>query len=175
MKHPSPEIVNCPHCRTRNFAIDDACAECGKPLTVVITPRPKIRRVNLQTVMIVIAMLAVCLAPIRTSPAFSVFLMIFMVPPTIRGILMIEERKADNRPMDLEQKFVAFGNSCLVTMLISFCAFVAFGLTCFPIGLMSLDLSGGTSVGFIVACAAGAVAAIFVIIFLGRRLWPRKD
>lgn len=177
MNRPSPELVGCPHCGARNFAIDDSCAACGRSLTVVIGPRPKVRRVNLSTIMILIVVVAVCLAPVRSTPGLSIVLLVILVPPSVRGILMVEERKADGRPMVLQQKIDAFASSCMITTLILLTASVAFFATCLPCGMMIVTPRrvGISPYGELVAFASGGVAALSVIYFLGRRFWPRKD
>ncbi len=173
MDRPSPELVNCPHCGAKNPAIDQACAECGKALTVVIGPRPKVRRIPLSAVMIVIAVVAVCLAPVRVAPGISALLAVFLLPACARAIVAIEGRKADGRPMAVEERINVWINSFLITIALIFAASAAFVVTCFPVGLVVVDRLGGF--GLVVACLAGAVPAIAVLYFLGRRIWPRKD
>jgi hypothetical protein len=173
MDRPSPELVNCPHCGAKNPAIDEACAECGKALTVAIGPRPKVRRIPLWAVMIVIAVVAVCLAPVRVAPGISVVLAVFLLPACVRTIAVIEGRKADGRPMLARETMDVIINSCLITVALVFASSAAFVVTCFPVGLATVDRLGGS--GLVVACLAGSVPAIAVLYFLGRRIWPRKD
>lgn len=51
MDQPPPKLVDCPTCGAKNLAISDLCAACGKSLTVVIGPIPKVRHVGLSSVM----------------------------------------------------------------------------------------------------------------------------
>lgn len=175
MDRPSPELVGCPLCGARNFAIDEVCDSCGRPLAVVIGPRPRVRRVNLATVMVLIALVAVCLAPIRVAPAASILLMAILIPTTVRVLLAIEERKADGRPMSFPQTFDAAFASCGITILILLAATIAFVVTCVPTGFCMATGRVDERVGLSVANLSGATCALFVAYRVGRRLWPRKD
>jgi hypothetical protein len=177
MDRPSPGIVNCPHCGVRNFAIDDDCAACGRGLTVFIGPKPKFRRVSYGSAMVIIAVVAVCLAPIRVAPGFCILLAVILIPATARAILHIEGRKADGRPMIAREKIDAYVQSTTITLAILLAASTAFVATCFPTGYCIVATTGlyESGLGITVACIAGAVPALFVIYKLGRRLWPRKD
>ena len=67
--------------------------------------------------------------------------------------------------------------STVITFGILVLASTAFVATCVPTGLCIIAISGMNrpEPGVIVACIAGAVAALFVIYHLGGHLWPRKD
>jgi hypothetical protein len=93
MDRPSPEIVDCPHCGARNLAIDDDCAAGGRGLTLYIGPWAKVRRVGLGSVMMGVAVVAVCLAPVRVTPGLCILLACILLPATTRAILHIEGRK----------------------------------------------------------------------------------
>lgn len=177
MDRPSPEIVNCPSCGARNFAIDETCSSCAGPLTVFIGPRPKVRHVSLATIMIIVAVVAVCLTPIRIAPGLSLVLALILVPTTFRGILMVAERRADGRHVGFEQKVEVFSSSCIVTFVILSAAMIAFFATCAPIVMtvIGLRLDRDSEQVVILAYIAGAFGATLVTYFLGRRLWPRKD
>jgi len=174
MDQPSPAIVNCPHCGVANFAIDTDCVECGKGLTIYIGPKPKFRRVTYGSAMMVIATVAVCLAPVRDAPGLSVVFALILIPATTRAILHIEGRKADGRPMIITDKVLAYVNSTAIMIAILVVASVAFVVTCAPTGFILMS-TGMDMPGLIVAFIAGTVSALFVIYHMGRRLWPRKD
>ncbi len=175
MIRPSPEIVHCPSCQARNFAIDENCSQCGKSLTLTIEPAPGIRRFNLRTVMVLIGLIAVCLAPVRVSPGLSLLLVMIFGPASLRTLWAVEGRKADGRPMTFGQSVEKFVASCLITLLIAFSAATAFTVTCFPIGLMSMGPYSGSGAMMVFAFVAGGAAAISVIYSMGKWLWPRKD
>jgi hypothetical protein len=131
----------------------------------------------LGSVMMGVAVVAVCLAPVRVTPGLCILLACILLPATTRAILHIEGRKAEGRPMIVREKTGAFLNSTGITLVILLAASAAFVATCAPTGfciLVTTDMNRGET-GLIVACIAGAVAALFVIYQLGRRLWPRKD
>jgi hypothetical protein len=188
MDRPSPEIVSCSYCGARNFGIDDHCSACGRRFSLLsgprakvrrvgYDPRAKVRRVSYGSAMAVIAVVAICLAPIRDAPGLCILLAIVLVPATARAILHIEGRKAEGRPMIVYEKVGAYVYSATITIVILAAASTAFVATCFPTGYCILAISGENQfgLGLIVACIAGAVSALFVIYKLGRRLWPRKD
>ena len=97
MDRPSPEIVDCPHCGA-GTSRSTTLAACGRVLTVYIGPRPMVRRVGLGSVMMGVAVVAVCLAPVRVAPGFCILLACILIPATTRAILHIEGRKAEGRP-----------------------------------------------------------------------------
>ena len=136
MDRPSPEIVDCPHCGARNFAIDDDCAACRRGLTVFIGPRAQVRRVGLGSVMMGVAVVAVCLAPVRVAPGLCILLACILLPATTRAILHVEGRKAEGRPMIVREKIGAFLNSTAITLVILLAASTAFVATCVPTGYL---------------------------------------
>lgn len=179
MDRPSPEIVTCPSCDARNFAIDDTCAECGQPLLIVILPRPKVRRVRIGSVMIVVAVVAVCLAPARIAPGASILLALFLVPATIRGLLVLEGRRLDGRRSSGDETAQVFVASFFICAAIICSAGFAFCVTCFPIGMATFNLhpraSGTALPGVFLAFASGGVAALAVLYYVGKKLWPDRD
>jgi len=173
MDRPSPEIVGCPFCAARNFAIDDVCAECGKPLEIVILPRPTVRHVGLVSVMVVIAVVAVCLAPVRYAPGLSMVLAMFLVPGALRGVLVLERRRLDGGATDGVEVLAVFVKSFFVCFAIALSGWIAFVVICFPIGLATMDMGWGS--GMFVALGAGAIAALLTLYYVGKNLWPEKD
>jgi uncharacterized OB-fold protein len=143
MDRPSLLIVNCPHCGARNFAIDTDCAECGRGLTIYFGPKPKVRRVSYGSVMMVIAAVAVCLAPVRAAPGLCILLAAILMPATARAVLHIEGRKADGRPMMVREKFEAYASSTAITTAILLVATGAFVATCAPTGCVLGGIQGG--------------------------------
>ena len=169
MDRPSPEIVDCPQCGAKNFAIDDLCAACHQGLTLVILPRPKIRRFGLGTVMILIAVIAVCLVPVRMSPWLSLFASIVLVPAFVRTFLVLEGRRLDGRNSRRAEYFEVFMKSFFMVLVIVLCTGFAFLTTC-SIVPTSLQYPG-----ILLRIAAGTVAGLSVLYFAGSRLWPERD
>ena len=176
VKRPSPEIIGCPICGTRNFAIDDRCAQCGSVLEVVIWPRPPVRHIRLGSVMAVIAVVAVCLAPIRVSLGLSIFFAAYLLPATVRGVVVLERRRLDSRTTQAGDVFAVLISSFFVCGAIVTSAAIAFVATCFPIGAATFDVSGGPmGPGMISALVAGTIAGIATLYFVGRKLWPDRE
>ena len=126
---------------------------------------------------VVIAVGAVFRAPVRVAPGFRILFACILIPATTRAVLHIESRKAEGRPMIVQEKIGAYISSTAITFAILLVASSAFVATCAPTGYCIAANSNMNQVelGLIVACIAGAVPALFVIYHLGRRLWPRKD
>lgn len=175
MERPSPEIVGCPSCGTRNFAIDDRCIQCGAMLEVVILPRPKVRHVGLASVMGVIAAVAICLAPVRFAPGLSILIAAFVVPATIRSVIILERRRLDSRKSSSGEMFAVILSSFFLCAAIVISGLFAFVITCFPVGLGAMGMSRNSSGGIIAALLAGAIAGIVTIYYVGKSLWPEKD
>src|SRR5260221_598224 len=97
-------------------------------------------RVSLGSALIVIAALALCLAPIRVAPGFSVLLAVVLVPTTARAIWTIEGRRGDGRPMTA-MKAIEFGlGSFVLVVLLGLTAAGAFLGTCFSIGMVAVQI-----------------------------------
>lgn len=176
MDQPQPELVDCPHCGASNFTIYQVCVACKRSLTVVIGPKPRVRQLSLGSVMMIVAVAAICLAPVRVAPGISVVLSLILVPATTRAILHIEGRKADRRPMIVYEKIHAYLGSVAVMVAILLASSAAFVATCTPTGYAIFAI-GQTSLGFgiTVACLAGSAPALYVMYRLGKHLLPRKD
>ena len=182
MDQPPPELVDCPTCGAKNPAVDNRCAACGKSLTVVIGPRPKMRHVGLGSVMIVIAVLALCFAAMRATPGLGIPVALFLVPATLRAGVHIESRRAEGRPMTWSEKNDSIATSIMLALILLPAAGIAFAATCVPIGCAAgngLDAEPGAQPAIdrvmVVAVTAGTLMGIFASFALGRKFWPRKD
>ncbi|MEJ7637325.1 MAG: hypothetical protein WKF75_04865 [Singulisphaera sp.] len=156
MDRPSPEIVDCPHCGARNFAIDDDCVRCRRGLTLFIGPWAKVRRVGLGSVMLVIAVVAICLAPVRVA---GVLHPLRMHPPPGHRACDPPHRGSQGRgrPMIVREKIGAFIISTVITFAILVLASTAFVATCRADGRCILGTSNMNrpEPGIIVGCIAG--------------------
>jgi hypothetical protein len=168
MDRPSPEIVDCPQCGAKNFAIDDLCASCHQALTLVILPRPKIRRFGIGTVMTLIAVVAVCLAPVRISPWLSVIATLILVPAFVRTFLVLEGRRLDGRKVPKEAYLGIFMKSFFMVLIIILSSGFAFLTTCsvFP---------ASRPYPAIMQIIAGSIAGLPVFYFSFSRLWPERE
>lgn len=175
MDAPPPELVDCPACGVGNPAIDDLCAACGKSLAVVIGPRPTVRHVGLGSVMIVIAVVAGCLAPIRQAWGLSLGMAMLFVPATIHGVIALERRRLDGRPTRFSQAIGLFLQSVFIVFWIALATVIGFVATCVPIGIATTMKHRSFEPNLIAACGAGTITGLAALWFVARRLWPGKD
>ena len=176
MDRPSPELIHCPWCGERNSAIDDDCHVCGQGLTLFIGPRPKVRKVSLATVMIGIAVVAVCLAVMREIPPLGILLAVSIVPGAARTVLVVGERKADGRAMTPGETVSAFFASSAISLGIAVASVFTLLVVCLALGgLSSYSHRRPSLVAVFFPWIAASASASFVGCFLVRRLWPRRD
>ena len=169
MVRPSPEIVDCPQCGARNFAIDDICVVCHQDLTLIILPRPKIRRFRLGSMMILIAVIAICLVPVRYSPWLSLIASVVLVPALVRTFLVLENRRLDGRKARREDPFEVFGKSFLLVLLIVWCSSISCGFTfIFTHNIFN-------QYDFLIRSTAATIVGLCVFYFASTRLWPERD
>ena len=174
MDQPSPGLVDCPACGAKNPAIADLCAACGKSLTVVIGPMPKVKHVGIGSVMIVIAVVAVCLVPIRSAPWVSLFQVILFVPASIRGVIALERRRLDGWATPFGQAIGLFLDSFFIVLWIVLATVIGFVVACLLIGFVTLSMGRGDA-GIVTALVAGAIGAPATLYVVGKKLWPVKD
>ena len=175
MDQPPPELVDCPTCGAKNPAVDNRCAACGKSLTVIIGPRPKMRHVGLGSVMIVIAVLAVCLAPIRFAWPLSLLMAMLFVPATIHGVIALERRRLDGRPTPVGQAIGLFVRSFFLVFWIALATVIGFVATCVPVGIATTMKQRSFEPNLIAACGAGAISGFAALWYVAKKLWPGKD
>lgn len=135
--------------------------------------RPSPQTVQLGTLMVAIAMVAVCLAVLRVSLGFGVLLILILVPASGRTIAAVLRRHARGRRMDWSERLELFVLSLCIVVVIGLASLVAFAATCFPSGVI---LGNGAGIwGLVVAVIIGIGAAGCVAYSLIRRLWPYKE
>ncbi len=174
MDRPSPELVDCPSCRIKNFAIDDRCAACGASLTVVILPRPKVRRVALATVMVLVAVFAVCFGALRQSLPLGIAATMVLVPAALRTMLEYESRKTDGRPLSSREVMV----QAIEALTISILLLPLSAAVCLLISMTILEFhKPNIEIVWIsqIIYGTGVLLGIAISFFLARKLWPRKN
>lgn len=173
---PTPELIDCPSCGVKNAAIEERCVACGTALAFYIGPRPKVRRISLRAIMMLIVVVAICLAPVRVAPELSVIISLVAVPTALRTYLSVAEREADRRPMRSDEKLDALFGSLGVSVAILAAVSIAFGATCSTVGCVtSSALRSPFPANIVPALLAGGVAAAYALYRMLRWLWPRKD
>jgi hypothetical protein len=181
-----PPTVDCPHCREKNPASEDHCASCGKLLAIYIGPAETLpRRLGLGSLMLLVALVALCLVVMREEPALGVFMLLVSVPALIRTFAVVATRKADGRPMVVPEKVGTFAASAGIVWLIGLAAALAFGAVCFVLSVVwmlftAVSPNGLPPVFFawdwspVIILPLGGLAALAVIYYLGRILWVVK-
>lgn len=180
---PFPPYVNCPHCTARNPAAGDRCDACGCPLTLYIGPPEHLpRRLDLGSLMVLIALVAVCLGITREVPALGVLLLAVTVPALLRTFVWIARQKGDGLTMLWPEKLGAFAASAGIVwlILVGTGAAFAFALAIGTLASAAVQAvvvgspAGGSIVPFVsvpMGCVGGGLAGYFLV----KVLWPIKD
>jgi hypothetical protein len=183
MEAPTPPAIPCPHCGALNHPDAKSCAACDRSLARPIgsgaVPAPPAgrealerRTIHLNSIMLLIALIAVCLGVLREFPGLGVLLVVLVVPALVRTFTGAARRKALGTPMSWDQKLITFTASVGIVALIGLAASIAFVAVCFPIGVLSINAGGMYGIYF--ALIAGLAAGISVLVMLGRTLWPGR-
>jgi hypothetical protein len=144
-----------------------------KPTAPAGREEPARRTVQLNTLMLLIAVIAVCLGVLHEAPGLGIVLVILVIPALARTIGGARRRQALGRSMSWDERFLNFFASLGIVIVIEVAAAIAFVATCTPTGIVAanaMDLYG-----FILAGLIGLAAAGFVVFYLGRALWRQKD
>jgi hypothetical protein len=177
---PTPELVQCPHCGTRNSVVEDRCQSCEKPLAIFIGPPEPLRRFSIGSLMALVALVAVGLALMKTSVTLGAFFLAWLVPALVRTFHAWARRKADGRPLVGPEVFGEFIVSAVVILMIGLASgsvFAVVSLVGFWLGALAHAVvlgdstPGGELWGMVVGTPLGLVAGGLVAIFLLRRLW----
>ena len=181
-----PNTVNCPHCRETSPAVEAQCRSCGKPLVVYIGPAEMLpRRVELGSLMIVVAVLAPCLVVLREVPGLGILLLLVVVPALVRTLGAVSTRKSDGRPMVAAEQLGTFAASVAIVWLIGLAALLAAG-TVYVMAGVAVEIVGAIVLsehlrilesewGFLSLAPVAIIAAVAVIYALGKRLWALKN
>lgn len=183
-----PDFVNCPHCLKENDSAAERCAVCGQSLVLPASGenpyappqsheqplRP--HAFHIGSLMLLIALIAVCLSLLVTLPGLGVIGLLVLTPATIRTVHGAWRDRDQGRPMSWGDWFRLFAASISVVLVIELGTFAAFAVTCFPIGLFSFELYSPTIPwGMFLAFGVGLIAAAVAGFYLIRGLWPRRN
>lgn len=178
MPDPGEIRFACPACGAFNGVGADGCWSCharfdptglgtaappsgptGSPIHVIGDPDgpPTARPTSagsfrIGPALVLIGLIAVGLGAMRADLAGGLFWTAMVVPAAIRTSLKSARRRAVWRPMGPGEVVSTFILTILGMWLIAFCCLLAFGITCYPAGVMTGNIA--------VAVAAGATAAI---------------
>ncbi len=92
-------------------------------------------RLSLGSVAILVATLALCLAPVRSAPGLSGLMALILVPTSLRAAFAIERTRSSGRRLTFLELNDVYLYAFIVTMTIVPAAAVAFVATCIPVGL----------------------------------------
>jgi hypothetical protein len=137
------------------------------------------RTVHLGTLMLLIALIAVCLGVFRLAPGLGVLFLILIVPALVRTILSAGQQEDRGHPMSWDEKLLTFFGSVGVVAVLGLAASIAFLVACFSSGVTILAMGsvgpGGSwlsASALVIAPVAGLAVAVVVIRSLARQLWP---
>jgi len=174
MSEPDEVRFACIGCGEWNPAGAEVCAGCGHrfagpdltpPVPVWIPPRPSEnpyeppaspiappRTIRIGTILVFIALIAVCLGALRENIALGVAAILSLTPSAIRTPLVARRRQAEGRPMDFWDQVHSFLITMLSTWAVAISTVIAFFATCFPTGLVTQSIEFALVVG-----AAGVI------------------
>jgi hypothetical protein len=124
---------------------------------------------HLGTLMLLIAVIGVLIGVTVQEPVVGAVLSLITVPALIRTAVAIN-RHRDRLPPGAARVAGLFVSSFAVSGLTLLAAFLAFCVTCVPVGMVTFAFN--SVVGLAVACTVGALVALSVIVLLGRKIWP---
>jgi hypothetical protein len=185
----------CPQCFSSNHPGDIICFLCGHALDTSMptmetgdpkSPTPSIapESVNpyavpaggyspavtfrISSLLLVIAVIAVCLGVAHENVVLGIILAVVVVPALVYTVIVVEKRKVAGIPMAALDKSVVFLVAIGGVLIIEFSAVVAFCMTCIPIGSVSFDANSGVGViiGLIVGGIAGIAAGVYATYLL---------
>ncbi|MDR3639494.1 MAG: hypothetical protein P4L84_37180 [Isosphaeraceae bacterium] len=178
-----PSHVNCPHCAARNPSAGERCGSCGRPLTLYIGPPEHFpRRLDLGSLMWLIALIAVCLGVTREVPALGVFLLAIAVPALLRTFVWVARQKEDGQPMFWPEKLGAFAACAGIVWLILLGAVAGFAMA-FAIGsiagaalqAIAFGAQGNGQAVLFASVPLGCIGGVLAGYYLVKALWPIKD
>jgi len=137
------------------------------------------RTFGLSSVMLFIALVAVCLGLLREAPGLGIALAVMATPALIRTRAATARRRADGQHVTIADKLLAFAGSLGVVALTGAAAGAAFFTTCWAgffggAATSSLWASGYGQFGWgmVTGYSLGGIAGLWVFVWLLRRFWP---
>ena len=153
----------CPECGARLRAADAKCWLCGRQLThdaeiveaTIVAPawveshQPPLKpwQFSLESMLLVITLVAVCLGMIVAMPGIGVLAAIVAAPALIRTLMVgYQERRAGHK-QSMGEKVLAFLASTGVAIAVVLAGASAFGAACFASCLVVLGLESTRGTG----------------------------
>jgi len=158
-KTPDPLSAACPECGASVKPQDATCwlcrrslvalAELVQPATSPFRPghAPRARanpaQFSLETLMLVITLIAVCLGMIMALPGLGILVAIVAAPALVRTLVAGYQDRVAGSPMTLGEKLLTFAASTGVTLAVLVTGGTAFGAACFGSCLVVVGIQGG--------------------------------
>jgi hypothetical protein len=179
MDKPTDDRIECPECSAGNPGGAIKCWSCDEPLPSVnpflctVHPDRAAQETQptftLASLLLIITMVAVCLAIAVQAPGIGIPLAFLSAPALVRTILVRAKRRNRGEPMNATDKSLVFLGSLAIVTTIGAAACAAFCAICFSMGLVAFEIN---STGlFVVAWTLGIVAGLLVGGLLFRALW----
>lgn len=108
------------------------------------------------TAMLLVAAVATCLGAFAADVGLGACLAIGLIPATVRMAVVSVGRGPDGRPRTTAEALLSFILTFFVSYLILLASAIAFGVTCFPIGVASDSPLFALGAGGLAALIAGA-------------------
>jgi hypothetical protein len=186
MSEPDEIQFACIGCGTMNPAGAEVCAGCGhrfagpdlmSPTRPILPPRPRPTpflnpyeppsapiapptTFRIGTGLVIIAVIAFCLAAFRADITLGVALTMLILPGTIRTPMVAARRRLEGRPMGIGEQVGTFMMTGMATLGVALSSLIAFVLTCLPSGLVTGNIG--------VALMVGGVGAVLCGVWLTR-------
>jgi hypothetical protein len=190
MSEPEEIRFACIGCGALNPAGAEACSGCGhrfreptpvpsppvSPANFYEAPRSRVDRAptfRIGTAMVLIAVVAFCLGAFAAGIGQGVLVTMGLLPATIRTFLVAGWREAEGRPMSTERKVLTFISTIGGLILIAVSSIIAFGVTCFPIGMSGGD--AGLAIGAGLLSALGAAIGLTWALLRAGRAGARRE
>jgi len=208
MAPPDPIGLDCPECGAANWAGETTCFLCGHGLD---TARPETRTgapkspalptspelVNpyappttfvspaltfrISSLLMVIAVIAVCLGVARENLFLGIFLAVVVAPALMYTVIAAARSRASGMPRAVFEKVSTFFAALVGVVVIEVSALIAFCMTCVPVGYATLAagywaIAGNVrnEWGLIFALATGGAAGVAAAAYMTYRLLHRK-
>lgn len=136
------------------------------------------RTFGLSSLMLLIALIAVCLGVMREVPGLGIALALLVTPAAVRTAIASSRRETRGQPMTATERLWAFASSLGVIIVTGVASAAAFSGLCFAgvfIGAGVRRSYDGPIWGSIIGGGIGLLLAIYVFYRLARWLWPIKN
>jgi hypothetical protein len=178
---PEPDGIwfLCPLCGASNRPENAACFLCGHRLhppgpdeaktdgpgprtAPTALPAPGLS-FRISSLLLVIAVIAVCLGVVRENTVLGIALSVAVAPALVYTTLVADRRKARGTSMSVPETVATFLAALAGVVVIAVSTVIAFCVTCLPVGLTSQNIFLGSVIGILAAVAALVLSTRFLL------------